>query len=76
MSVLVYESRDNVATITINRPEKRNPLSHEVCVKLRDAWHQFNASDDRVAVQVGGESQGFVFIHCVRMYPDYRKLSA
>jgi enoyl-CoA hydratase/carnithine racemase len=53
MSVLLYESRDNVATITINRPEKRNPLSHEVCVQLRDAWHRFNASDDRVAVLTG-----------------------
>ena len=53
MSVLVYESRDYVATITINRPEKRNPLSHEVCVQLRDAWHRFNASDDRVAVLTG-----------------------
>ena len=38
MSVLLYESRDNIATITINRAEKRNPLSHEVCVQLRDAW--------------------------------------
>src|SRR5690349_1554889 len=53
MSVLLYESRDNVATITINRPEKRNPLSHEVCVLLREAWQRFNAGDDRVAVLTG-----------------------
>ncbi len=53
MSVLLYESRDNVATITINRPEKRNALSDEVCVKLREAWQRFNASDDRVAILTG-----------------------
>ena len=53
MSVLLYESRDHVATITINRPEKRNPLSHEVCVQLKEAWQRFNASDDRVAVLTG-----------------------
>jgi enoyl-CoA hydratase/carnithine racemase len=53
MSVLLYESHDNVATITINRPEKRNPMSDEVCVKLRDAWQHFNASDDRVAIITG-----------------------
>ena len=53
MSVLLYESHDNVATITINRPEKRNPMSDEVCVKLRDAWQRFNASDDRVAIITG-----------------------
>jgi len=53
MSVLLYESRDHVATITINRPEKRNPLSHEVCVQLKAAWQRFNESDDRVAVLAG-----------------------
>ena len=53
MSVLVYESHENIATITINRPDKRNAMSDEVCVKLRDAWHRFNDSDDRVAILTG-----------------------
>jgi len=53
MSVLLYESQDGIATITINRPEKRNAMSDEVCVKLHEAWHRFNASDDRVALLAG-----------------------
>jgi enoyl-CoA hydratase len=59
VSVLLYESRDQVATITINRPEKRNAITEEVCVKLRDAWHRFNASDDRVAVITGTGDTAF-----------------
>ena len=30
MSVLLYEVQDRIATLTINRPEKRNSLSSEV----------------------------------------------
>jgi enoyl-CoA hydratase len=53
MSVVLYESRDNIATITLNRADKRNAMSHTLCVELRDAWKRFNASDDRVAVLTG-----------------------
>ena len=59
MSVLLYESRDHVATITLNRPEKRNAMSEEVCVKLRDAWQRFAASDDRVAIITGTGDAAF-----------------
>jgi enoyl-CoA hydratase len=59
MSVLLYESRDHIATITINRPEKRNAMSEEVCVKLRDAWQHFAASDDRVAIITGAGEAAF-----------------
>lgn len=59
MSVLLYESRDRIVTITINRPEKRNALSEEVCVKLRDAWQRFQSSDDRVAIITGAGDAAF-----------------
>ena len=59
MSVLLYQSHDHVATITINRPEKRNAMSEEVCVKLRDAWQRFQSGDDRVAVITGAGDAAF-----------------
>lgn len=46
-----YESRDGVAIITLDRPEKRNALDNAMCVGLRAAWERFSAEDEaRVAV--------------------------
>jgi enoyl-CoA hydratase len=47
---LTYESRDHIAIITLNRPEKRNAIDNDMARALREAWHHLNASDDRVAV--------------------------
>jgi len=47
---VTYESRDGVAIVTINRPEKKNALNDAVAFGLRDAWLRLNASDDRVAI--------------------------
>ncbi len=44
-----YRIADKVATITLNRPERRNALSRELLVELHDALLE---SDDRVDVSV------------------------
>jgi len=59
MSVVLYESRDGVAEITLNRPEKYNVLTHELVAELRAAWERFNASNDRVAILAGSGSKAF-----------------
>lgn len=59
MSEVLYESRDGIAEITINRPEKYNVLTHEVVAGLRAAWERFNASDDRVAILAGAGEKAF-----------------
>ena len=46
---LLYARRDAVARITINRPDARNALSHEVVVELRAA---LKAAKDDAAVRV------------------------
>jgi enoyl-CoA hydratase/carnithine racemase len=48
--VVTYESRDGIAIITINRPEKMNSLNEAVIQGLREAWQTLETSDDRVAV--------------------------
>jgi enoyl-CoA hydratase/carnithine racemase len=50
---ILYESRDRIATITLNRPDKLNALDHELGAALRQAWLDFEASDDRVAILTG-----------------------
>lgn len=45
-----YESRDGVAIITLNRPDKRNAINNDVALGLRSAWERLNAGADRVGV--------------------------
>ncbi len=59
MSVVLYDSRDSIAVITINRPAKRNALSEEVVEGLHQAWTRFENSDDRVAVLNASGSSAF-----------------
>lgn len=47
---LTYESRDRIAIITLNRPEKRNAINNDMALALRDAWERLNKSEDRVGI--------------------------
>jgi enoyl-CoA hydratase/carnithine racemase len=47
---LIYESRDNIAVITLNRPDKRNAINAAMAHALREAWQRLNESSDRVGV--------------------------
>jgi methylglutaconyl-CoA hydratase len=46
---VLYESRNRIGYITLNRPEKRNALSHQVIQELKDA---FNLAELDIAVKV------------------------
>jgi enoyl-CoA hydratase/carnithine racemase len=59
MPSVTYESRDRIAIVTINRPEKKNSLSKEVVNGLNAAWVRFSGSDDRVAVLTGAGNGAF-----------------
>jgi len=51
---------DNIATITINRPERRNALDAEHYRLLSDAWQQVRDDDDiRVAIVTGAGDKAF-----------------
>jgi enoyl-CoA hydratase len=47
---VTYASRDGIAVITLNRPDKRNAINNEVALGLRDAWERLNTGEDRVGV--------------------------
>ena len=58
--VILYELRDKVAWITINRPESRNALNKAARDGLRSAYERFNAdSAAAVAVLTGAGDKAF-----------------
>ncbi len=57
---ITYESRDHVAVITLNRPEKMNRMDNALMDGLHEAWKRFMANDeDRVAVLIGAGEKAF-----------------
>ena len=57
--LVLYESRDRIALITINRPEKMNALSNGLVAQLRDAFIRFKNSDDQCAVLTSSGDKAF-----------------
>jgi enoyl-CoA hydratase len=57
--ILLYDSKDHVATITLNRPDKLNALSNALVAELRDALIHFESGADRVAVLTGAGERVF-----------------
>lgn len=58
-NVVLYESRNNIAIITLNRPEKLNAMDDDMWGALEATWHRFNNSDDRVAIVTGAGEKAF-----------------
>ena len=57
---LLYDVTDKVATVTVNRPERRNALSWSVMTELRSALAQAKADPDvRVVVITGAGDKAF-----------------
>ena len=49
-SLVKVESSDGITTITMTRAEKRNALNQELCDGLYDAYRNFEAGGDQVAI--------------------------
>jgi len=60
MADILYEKKDHVRLITINRFEKMNSLDFSANDALVDIWRQFDADEDaRVAVITGAGDKSF-----------------
>jgi enoyl-CoA hydratase len=60
MSHVLFEVRDGIAYVTLNRPEKRNAFSPEMAVRLVEIWRQ--VADDpavRVVLLTGAGDKAF-----------------
>lgn len=56
---LLYEERENVALLTMNRPEKLNALSQELLSDLRAALDTVDGNEDVHAVILTGSGRAF-----------------
>ena len=56
---ITYGVADNIATITMNRPDQLNAFTGRMMVEMIDAFDQTDADDDVRAVIVTGAGRGF-----------------
>jgi enoyl-CoA hydratase/carnithine racemase len=54
-----WEVADRVATITLNRPERKNPLTFDSYAELRDLFAALKYADDVAAVVIAGAGDNF-----------------
>ena len=60
MAYVIYEKRDHVAIITLNRPERMNALGTELSAELRQAEAEFAADDDAwIGIYTGSGDRAF-----------------
>lgn len=57
--ILIYEKKDRIVTITLNRPERKNSLSLELMDRLIESWRRFDADEEAWVAIV--TAQGEVF---------------
>ena len=55
----LWQVKDQVATITLNRPERKNPLTFESYAELRDLFHNLKWAQDVKAVVIVGDGGNF-----------------
>ena len=57
---VLYEKRDGIATVTLNRPDKRNAFSPEMIVRLVRIWAEVAADPEgRVVLLTAAGTQAF-----------------
>jgi len=57
---LIYEKKDGIAYLTLNRPEVRNAIDPETCLELVNAWEDYRDDDSlRCAIITGAGDQTF-----------------
>ncbi|GAB3385767.1 enoyl-CoA hydratase family protein [Massilia agri] len=54
-----YQVQDRVATITLNRPERKNPLTFDSYAELRELFRALAYADDVKAIVISGAGENF-----------------
>jgi enoyl-CoA hydratase/carnithine racemase len=56
---VLFQLHEGVATISLNRPERKNPLSFESYAELRDLFRAMCYADDVHAIVITGAGNNF-----------------
>ncbi len=72
--IVLYSVSDRIATITLNRPDRRNAQNEALLVALNDAWERAAADDDVRVILLNAEGPHFSAGHDTS--PDANKGSA
>ncbi len=59
MNLVLYSKRDRIGYITLNRPEKRNALSHELVAELKATFAQAETDEDVKVVVLRANGEAF-----------------
>ena len=55
--ILLYEKKERIVTITLNRPDKMNALSEELSGRLCDVFQRFDTDDDALVAIITGSGE-------------------
>jgi len=58
-SHFLFETANGVATLTLNRPERKNPLTFDSYAELRDLFRALAYADDIKAIVITGAGENF-----------------
>jgi len=58
-NTIIYHKKDQIAHITLNRPEVANAINTEMAVELREACHRVNQEEDIRVVIISGAGKAF-----------------
>lgn len=59
MPALIFEKRDHIAYMTLNRPEQKNAINLEMRQELRQAWNEVDEDREIFSVILSGGEQVF-----------------
>lgn len=56
---IILEKKDNISTLTLNRPDKLNALNPQMMTELVDAFHSIDKDDETQVLVITGAGRGF-----------------
>ena len=69
---VIYESKDRVATITLNRPERLNAISVSLPEDIADAFNHATADDSVQVVVLTGSGRGFCSGYDLKSFAKFK----